>query len=379
MDSYAKLTVEIPDNIDLAEARKLIGYASEEIISYKVKGTNEIILKLKPDANPEDIKKTVNLVLTQYVPTDEGCVNVYTYKRELAKYWDKEYILNSEKVKKVDNGSISFKEEAERLFDFFDKRFGEIAMEAGCEKRKYPVLLPLNTYKRTGYLKKSPQYAIFCCDLEENINKIMDIDIEKPLKELLKHPGAALSPSACFHVYNEIQDKLLDKPLAITLVQDVFRNEGRFNWNEYGRLKCYTIRELVFIGDDKYVETKIRMVEDKIKRILEELDLNSKITISSDAFIAPEFQKLKKIQKATKCKYEVRIKTGRNTDLACASLNFHGVSFSKAFKFGVAGINPTVSGCIGFGIERWVLAFLAQYGFEVNKWPECVQKFIKEQ
>lgn len=44
--------------------------------------------------------------------------------------------------------------------------------------------------------------------------------------------------------------------------------------------------------------------------------------ISSDAFIIPEFQKLKEIQRATKSKYEVRICTSSNADLACASLNY---------------------------------------------------------
>ena len=33
----------------------------------------------------------------------------------------------------------------------------------------------------------------------------------------------------------------------------------------------------------------------------------------------------------------------------------------------------TVTGCIGYGLERFVLAFLAQYGDNIDKWPAMVR------
>ena len=33
----------------------------------------------------------------------------------------------------------------------------------------------------------------------------------------------------------------------------------------------------------------------------------------------------------------------------------------------------TVTGCIGFGIERFVLSFLSQYSEDEEKWPENIR------
>ena len=42
------------------------------------------------------------------------------------------------------------------------------------------------------------------------------------------------------------------------------------------------------------------------------------------------------------------------------------------------GVDNPVSGCVGFGIERWILVFLAQYGTDSACWPDEVKKFIRQ-
>lgn len=44
----------------------------------------------------------------------------------------------------------------------------------------------------------------------------------------------------------------------------------------------------------------------------------------------------------------------------------------------VKGVDNPVSGCVGFGIERWILVFLAQYGTDSACWPDEVKKFIRQ-
>lgn len=79
-----------------------------------------------------------------------------------------------------------------------------------------------------------------------------------------------------------------------------------------------------------------------------------------------------------KSKYEVRVSYDKDHTLAAASLNLHGTAFTSPFHIKVKGVDNPVSGCVGFGIERWILVFLAQYGTDSACWPDEVKKFIRQ-
>lgn len=77
-------------------------------------------------------------------------------------------------------------------------------------------------------------------------------------------------------------------------------------------------------------------------------------------------------------KYELRLNINEKKDIAVGSFNLHGMAFTSAFNIRVRNCKNAVTGCVGFGIERWVLAFLCQYGKEEKNWPECVRKFCEK-
>jgi hypothetical protein len=45
-----------------------------------------------------------------------------------------------------------------------------------------------------------------------------------------------------------------------------------------------------------------------------------------------------------------------------ASFNRHETFFSSRFGFEMTGGRAAHSGCVAFGLERWVLAWLARHG-----------------
>ncbi len=65
-------------------------------------------------------------------------------------------------------------------------------------------------------------------------------------------------------------------------------------------------------------------------------------------------------------------------EMAVASFNLHGFNFTRPFGISVNG-TETVTGCVGFGLERMVLAFLSQFGMEESCWPEEVRKSERNQ
>lgn len=244
-------------------------------------------------------------------------------------------IYNSDIVHKFENGQIALINQAKKLFEFFDNSFVEIARSYGAVEKIYPTLLPISDYQETGYFKTSPQYSIFCCSPHEDIDLLIDINkkvSDKEIQPSLCEPTFGLSPSACFHTYIEYRNKKLDNNTVVTFNQNVFRNEGRFCWDDYGRLMDYHVREIVLIGTEKFVAETRTAILDEARKFIEKVGLGGEISTASDPFVIPTMQKYKKLQMQEKSKYELKLFCSEEKKLACASFNFHGESFTHPFR-----------------------------------------------
>ncbi len=351
------------------EVERKIGFISQYIINYTI-NKEQLILNLEECCNKDKIYDEISKLVKS--DTNDNSEIIYTKIYDV-KYVTDNNILQSGIVKKYDKGMIYLNEIGLLLYNFFDNCFKELIYDYNLKIRKYPTLLPITTYKDTNYLRSSPQYAILCKSVIEDMENYKDNTNIEHYK--LAPALYALSPSACFHLYEELRNKELKKNTVFTFRQNVFRNEGRFNWNEITRMRDYNVREIVFIGDYEFVNSVRENILHRTKNLVENLGLNYQICVASDPFTIPKMLKYKKIQIANKLKYEIRLNVSENERVACGSFNLHGYNFSKSFNFSVAG-QDTVSGCIGFGIERWIICFLKQYGCNKNKWPKRVKEYI---
>lgn len=288
---------------------------------------------------------------------------------------DTEKVYEEKHLCKFDEGMIIMDKMAVFLFEFFEKKFEKIALSVNAERKIYPTLLPVNKYQKTGYLKMSPQYAMFCSDVENDIevlNRIGEGVSETDFKSYIKHPEYALSPAACLHTYIEYENTIFQEPKVFTFTQNVFRNEGKNNFDEIGRLRDYHVKEIVFIGSHQFVLNRRKEILDKTIDFLDELGMEYISTVASDHFILPQLQKYKKIQMADKSKIEIQVNTRSQNRISCASFNMHGTAFTYPFAISVKNVRITETGCVGFGIERWVIAFFQQFGDCPEQWPKCV-------
>jgi hypothetical protein len=55
-------------------------------------------------------------------------------------------------------------------------------------------------------------------------------------------------------------------------------------------------------------------------------------------------------------------------DLAIGSVNFHRNYFGETFAIERGG-EPAFSGCVAFGLERWLYAFTDHFGPNPTDWP----------
>lgn len=366
-------SIKLDENVDWVEFKKIIGFVSESIVSYDIK-ENWINLEMKESADIDVIIEQIVDLSHKYIANKNLHKDIFYNNANITQYH-----TQVEDIFYFDDGMISLSNKALFLYEFFNDRFlnmvySEFKGECDIVEKLYPVLLPISAYKKTGYLKRTPQYAMFCCSVCENMNVLNELDkrMENNYKDIIRNPEYALSPSACFHVYEEYKNATLPNNTIITFTQSVFRNEGRFNFSEYGRMRDYHVREIVFIGDDLFVENSRERMIKASEELIKEMNINATITIAADPFILPKMQKYKKIQMIDKSKYELRMTYDKKNDMSVASFNLHGTAFTSPFNISVMN-KKTVTGCIGYGLERFVLAFLAQYGDNIDKWPAMVR------
>jgi seryl-tRNA synthetase len=74
-------------------------------------------------------------------------------------------------------------------------------------------------------------------------------------------------------------------------------------------------------------------------------------------------------QRMMELKYELRLYVDPERTIAAGSFNFHEQFFGENFRIHHGDQTPIYTGCVGFGLERVVYAFLCQYGLDQANWP----------
>lgn len=371
------IRINLPHGLNIDEFKKCIPFVSLDIQSYKILG-DSLELKLNEDSDVPLVQRNTENAIKKFVSRPE--VNYTLYKTENENKRDYcDEVIDNKNIVALSDGSISLHEKAAILFDFFDQNLEDMALQIGAKIEHYSTMLPVEEYRKTGYLKTSPQYSIFCCNAIEDFSQLEKLHASNSceLKSLISEPRDSLSPAACFHTYCSHKNETFEESTIYTFNQAVFRNEGRFNWQDFGRLKDYHVREVVFLGNENFVNENRKKLLDIVIEFLKKVGLNFCVTTANDPFVMPKMQKFKKIQLQEGSKYELLLKYSSKKSIAVASFNIHGTAFTQPFNIKIKNIETPVTGCAGFGIERWVLAFIAQYGWDDNQWPLIIKEYIK--
>lgn len=246
---------------------------------------------------------------------------------------------------------ICYEGNEKKNYDRLDKIF--ISFLDGYEYDSYhiPGMIGEECLKKCGYIGSFPQQLTIPVHL--NRAKIDHVIKEESIKEEnIQTEKMYMSPSACLHFYPLLENQQIERKIMTTLTQ-VYRFEER-GFNTGLRLWEFNVREIVFIGTAEYVEKMLNMMSEKALKFSHNIDPDAFIKTSNDFFYPNRKNELKcLIQKKNRLKREL-IMHINGEEVAVASFNNHNNHFSKAFKFD--GDGSIVSGCVGFGMERWVSA-----------------------
>ena len=250
-------------------------------------------------------------------------------------------------------GCVSLSGLALDVFDAIDRTVIGWARALGAPEHRYPNLIEQSALERAG----------------QQASTVISGQRE----------SARLAPAVCYHTYPEFSGRPIgEKPELITARGQCYRYEGGQHV-PLERLWEFTMREIIVIGTRDQVETTRQSLVRQAIALVEALELDAVIETASDPFFTAGDEGRRLMQQAGALKYELRLaidETGRA--IAVASFNHHHDFFGARFDMRHATGVPAHSGCVAFGLERWVLALFAQHGVEPGSWPNAARTWLAD-
>ena len=251
-----------------------------------------------------------------------------------------------------------------------DHTVAKWATTLGAVERSYPSLIDFDVLARAGQAESFPQHLTQVCHPEEP-KATRDLDA-------IEHRHA-LAPAVCYHVYPEWQAKALgERPVLLTAVGRCYRREGGSHV-PLERLWEFSMREIVVLGTRDQVEDVRQALVRQVSELATTLGVDGAIVLATDPFFTTGDEGRRLMQQAGALKYELQLTIdagGRG--VATASFNHHHDFFGGRFDITLSTGAPAHSGCVAFGLERWVLALLAQHGVEERRWPDAVRQWLDD-
>ncbi len=262
----------------------------------------------------------------------------------------------------VEDGLVTLCAETLDVLQRLDRLIVCRARELGAAAMQCPPLLRVAALERFDYFHNFPHLA----------HVVGQID-EQALSSLAGHSGRlheipaaqvtsvkyALPSSACFGVFCHHFDSTLASPRSVTVSATCFRQESGYKGLE--RLRAFTMREVVFIDTMELVRRQLEMWTTEVAQLAEIMDIPVSREIGADPFFDPRAGR-SKMQALFPVKHEFVYRDS----VAIASVNFHRNFFGERAAIRLADDRFAFSGCVAFGLERWLHAMLDRYSGDLS-------------
>lgn len=233
-----------------------------------------------------------------------------------------------------------------------------------CDEEWRPApALSLETLRRADYFASFPQWLTLFAHLDDAPGALERIaaaeDAAAEAARGASDAAGALPPAVCFHAYARLQGRVVRSPLLVTMQGTCWRHErGRFAPLE--REWAFTMRELICVGTADDVGRFIERGVERAAALAEQFGLDAQLAAAADPFFAPTARGKALLQRVKGLKRELLLPIGGGRSTAAASFNDHETFFGEAFDIRLPDGAYASSGCVAFGLERWLLAALVR-------------------
>lgn len=256
-----------------------------------------------------------------------------------------------------------------------DDRISRLVAPEGAVSMEFPPLEPRRDMESVDYLTSFPQLAgsVFAFQGSELEARTLGekAHAHEDWSGHLTVSDTVLVPAACHPVYPALaRDPIPAGGITVdTGAAWVFRHEPS---DDPCRLQAFHMRELVRCDVAATVGGWRDSWRDVSLAFLQSLGLPAGFDEANDPFFGRSGRMLARNQREQKLKFEILVDVGGDGPTAVASFNAHADHFSSVFGLASETGEVVHTACLGFGIERCVLALLYTHGLCVADWPAGV-------
>jgi seryl-tRNA synthetase len=246
----------------------------------------------------------------------------------------------------------SFDADGAAAFEALDESVLALFSDRAVERYAIPALISGEVLERCGYFHSFPDQIMALGTIApEHCRAVAETGEAAP--EAFAPCGAYLTPAACLHIYPMLGDRPPKAENTITTRARVYRHERQVE-PPLTRLWDYTVREFVFVGSADFVQASLETAKGRALALAQHHLSEPALKRATDNFYPTKMNTAKKRLQGGNARKTELVAWLDKGPLAVASFNFHGFHFSGAFGFDAA--RSVVTGCAGFGLERWVAA-----------------------
>lgn len=235
-----------------------------------------------------------------------------------------------------------------------------------------PAGVSFETLERAQYFASFPQWLSTASHLsgdESVLNGIASSPSPAAAaRTAVASPQTVLPPAVCYATYAALAGSVIEAPVLMSASGLCWRHEGsRLAPLERGW--AFTMREIVCLGAERDVRGLLDRGVVHAEGLARDLGLATVLSVANDPFFAPTSRGRAALQRIKGLKHELVFRFPDGRPLAIASFNDHERFFGEAFDISLHDGGAASSGCVAFGVERWLLAVLVTHGTSPSSWP----------
>lgn len=349
-------------------------YYLDENITKVSFNKNLVIIDTSKKINFKKFKKLTIKYLDSILMTDKRFTEeiIYESKWSMPTLKKNPYniLLKKNYIKKTCKGVFSVEGDLLKLKEYLDKSLQNLISRSGYQNTKYSGIIPLDSIIDNKYISSFPNHCIFISNVKRDFNAINQVsklkkNNSKELKKKLSNPYEILSPTVCFNCFETLKNKRIKNPIKVTAIENCHRYES-LNYKKLERLKVYSMREWIFVGNKNFVHINLMDLIKKFKKAFDKWRLKFRICTASDPFFSNKDIQKKIFQYSNRLKYELQIYLPFEKKwLAVASFNNHLDTIVKSYNIQFSNKKKIYSGCVGVGYERLLYGYFSQKGLSV--------------
>jgi seryl-tRNA synthetase len=183
-----------------------------------------------------------------------------------------------------------------------------------------------------------------------------------------------LTPAACYAVYPRLTGGLPTDGRLLDVESWCFRQEPS---HAAERMRAFRMREFVRVGAPDAVREWRAAWLPRAGAFLTDMGLAPSLAPANDPFFGGGRRFLAASQREQELKFEWSVDVTESMRAAVISANSHLDHFGEAFGIRLPDGELAHTACVGFGLERLVLALFTAHGHAPVAWPAAVRTRLR--